>query len=120
MNQISPELLNGFAPNSHGRRVWSLAQASLNVKGHGHQGQKMHCALSSPPAVTEWNALAANVVMQQQTGPFLCCRGCDFGSLCVFMFGKISLALVSDAFLSVNLQLLWAVISRVPLIRARI
>jgi len=38
------ETLNGFAPNSHGRRVWSLARMSLKVmikvKGQGHQGQK--------------------------------------------------------------------------------
>jgi len=41
--EISRELLNGFAPNSHGRHVWSLAQTSLKVrvKGQGHQGQKM-------------------------------------------------------------------------------
>jgi len=34
--------LNEFAPNSHGRRVWSFAQMSWNVKvkGQGHQGQK--------------------------------------------------------------------------------
>ena len=40
--EISREPLNGFAPNSQGRRVWSLARTSLNVKvkGHGHQGQK--------------------------------------------------------------------------------
>ena len=40
--QISPEPLNGFVPNSHLRRVWSLARTSLNVKvkGQGHQGQK--------------------------------------------------------------------------------
>jgi len=30
--EISPELLNGFAPNSQGRRVWSLAGTSLKVK----------------------------------------------------------------------------------------
>jgi len=29
---ISQEPLNGFAPNSQGRRVWSLARTSLNVK----------------------------------------------------------------------------------------
>jgi len=36
------EPLNGFAPNSHGRRSWSFARMSLNVKvkGQGHQGQK--------------------------------------------------------------------------------
>ena len=42
----SCEPLNGFAPNSHGRRVWSIAQTSLKVKvkikGQGHQGQKQH------------------------------------------------------------------------------
>jgi len=30
--EISPELLNGFVPNSHGRRIWSLAWTSLKVK----------------------------------------------------------------------------------------
>jgi len=30
--EISPELLNGYAPNSQGRRVWSLAGTSLKVK----------------------------------------------------------------------------------------
>ena len=38
--EISQEPLDGFAPNSHGRRVWSLAWTSLKVKGQGHQGQK--------------------------------------------------------------------------------
>jgi len=41
---ISRESLNGFAPNSYGRCVWSLAQTSLKVKvkDQGHQGQKGH------------------------------------------------------------------------------
>ena len=30
--EISREPLNGFAPNSHGRRVWSLVRTSLKVK----------------------------------------------------------------------------------------
>ena len=38
--EISWEPLNGFAPNSHGRCVWSLAQTNLKVKRQGHQGQK--------------------------------------------------------------------------------
>ena len=40
--EISRELLNGFAPNSHERHVWSLAGTSLNVKGQGqgHQEQQ--------------------------------------------------------------------------------
>jgi len=74
---MSLELLNGFAPNSHGRRVWSLAWMSLKVKvkGHGQQGQKTPGVLPSPLAAMEWNALAADNVMQQQTGPFHRCRG---------------------------------------------
>ena len=32
---ISRELLNGFVPNSHGSRVWSLARMSLKVKVTG-------------------------------------------------------------------------------------
>jgi len=41
VHEISREPRNGFAPNSQGRRVWSLARTSLNVKvkGQGHQGQ---------------------------------------------------------------------------------
>jgi len=61
--EMSLEPLSGFAPNSHGRRVWCLDQTGLNVKvkGQGHQGQKRH-----------FSALSA-----------ACVR---------FMFGKISLA----------------------------
>jgi len=35
VHEISTELQNGLAPNSHGRRAWSLAQTSVkvNVKG---------------------------------------------------------------------------------------
>jgi len=37
--EISPEPLNGFAPNSQARRVWFLVRTSLNVKvkGQGHR-----------------------------------------------------------------------------------
>jgi len=40
--EISREPLNGFAPNSHGRRVSSIAWTSLKVevKGQGHYAQK--------------------------------------------------------------------------------
>ena len=41
MGLISPELLNGFVPNTQGRYVWTLARTSLNVKGQGHQGQNI-------------------------------------------------------------------------------
>ena len=33
--EISREPLNGFAPNSHGRRVWSLARTSVKVTVKG-------------------------------------------------------------------------------------
>jgi len=75
--EISREPLNGFAPNSQGRRVSSLARTSLNVKvkGQGHQGQKHAVHSHHPLIATAWNALSANNVMQQQTGPFRRCRG---------------------------------------------
>ena len=37
--EISRELLNGFVPNSHGRRVWSLAWTSLKVKVKGQRSK---------------------------------------------------------------------------------
>jgi len=42
--EISREPLNGVAPNSQRRRVWSVARTSLKVKvkGQGHQGQKRY------------------------------------------------------------------------------
>ena len=42
--EICRERLNGFAPNSQGRRVWSLTRTSLKVKvkGQGRRGQKRH------------------------------------------------------------------------------
>jgi len=53
--EISREPLNGLAPNSHGRRAWSLARASLKVKvkgkGQGHQGQKRHFSTLSAACV---------------------------------------------------------------------
>ena len=38
------EPLNGFAPDSHGRRVWSLDQTNFKVKGdgQGHRDKKRH------------------------------------------------------------------------------
>jgi len=57
-------------------------------------GTKMRSALPSPPTATEWNALAANNVINQQTGPFRRCQGV-ISAFCVqFVFGKTSLALV--------------------------
>jgi len=55
--QIYPERLNGFAPNSQGRRVWSLARTSLNVKVDGQR--------SRSPGTK--NALSAAVTSRQRT-----------------------------------------------------
>jgi len=35
------------------------------VKGQGHQGQKMRCALPSPPAATKLSVLLHDVILQQ-------------------------------------------------------
>ena len=45
--EISPELLNGFAPKSHGRRVWSLAWMSLKVKVTRVKNQHLSTLLAS-------------------------------------------------------------------------
>jgi len=87
-SQISQEWLNKFVPNSQGRRVWFLAQTSLNVKCQLQRSKvtkDKRCALlcHHPPAVMEWNVLAANVAMQQRPAPFRRCEGGgDFGGLC--------------------------------------
>jgi len=38
--EISLELLNRFAPNSQGRRVWFACSNEFECQGQGHQGQK--------------------------------------------------------------------------------
>ena len=45
--EISPELLNGFAPNSHGRH---LVPHSDKFEGQGHQRQKRHFSALSAAA----------------------------------------------------------------------
>ena len=67
------EPLNGFAPNLHGRRVWSFARTTLNVKLKSqrsrppYRDQNVLCTHNSDntPAVwTGWNALVADNVAQ--------------------------------------------------------
>jgi len=120
VNQISPEPLNGFAPNSHGRRVWSLVRASLNVKGRGHQGQQNTLCTAITPSSDGMERARCKCRHAAADGLFLCCQGVILAGCVWFMFDKISSALVSDARVSVSLQLLWAVMTRVPLIHARI
>jgi len=90
VNQIYQEPLNGFMPNSkiHMEDMfWSLARMSLNVKVKLTR-DKPRCALPSPLAATEWNALAANNVMQQQKGPFRHCGDVILWACMRFMFRK--------------------------------
>jgi len=47
--KISWEPLNGFTPNSHGRRV-----VPRSVKRQGHQGQKRHFRPFRRPACGLW------------------------------------------------------------------
>ena len=54
--EIYREALNGFAPNSHGRRVWSLARTSLKVKvkRQAEQGQRDKTVVSALSAACVW------------------------------------------------------------------
>jgi len=53
--EISREPVNGFVPNSHGRRVWSFARRSLNIKikcqRSMSRGTKRHFSASSAACV---------------------------------------------------------------------
>jgi len=63
LHQISPEPLNGFAQNSQGGRVWSLARMSLEFKVEDQRsrspGTKSGFWRSHhlPPAATSWSYL---------------------------------------------------------------
>ena len=125
MSQISHESLNGFAPNSHGRRVWSLTRTSLNVKvkGQGHQRQKLvswsltslfstntaisetnqrqktRCSLPSPPATRNETCLLQVTSRSGRRHHSIAAGGGWFWRPCVrCMFGKTSLALVCIPF----------------------
>ena len=92
-----------LAPDSRARHVWSLARMSLNVivEGHGHgtkYGKLLSHAAPSPPGATEWNALAANNVMHQQTGPFRRCWGWFRRLACGLCLVKTSLKVICNGF----------------------
>jgi len=88
--QISGKPLNGFAHNSQGRSVLSLAWTSLdvNVKDQGYQGQKMCLVLPLPAGSVQ---MACARCKQRGTAaagktPLSQCwlprgEGSDFGSL---------------------------------------
>ena len=73
------EPLNGFAPNSNGRRAWSFARMKLDVKvkakGQGHQRQKTRCALTTPPRYGQNGTPSSQITSRkQQTRRFDRCR----------------------------------------------
>jgi len=108
VNQIYPERLNGFAPNSQGD-VFGLSLGRVSMsrsKVKVTRDKKTRYALPSPLQRTNGlfccmthYALAANNVTQQQTGPFHRCRGWVISAACLrFLFDKRSLARVSIQF----------------------
>ena len=74
----------------HGRCVWPHARTR-------DKKCSVHC--HHPPAVIEWNALAAINMMQQQMGPFCRCRGMIPAACVWFMFSKTSSILVRLIFM---------------------
>ena len=59
------EPLNGFAPNSHGRRVWSFPRMNLNVKDKVQRSRSPGtknalCTHNAPTVWTKWNAFVAD------------------------------------------------------------
>ena len=79
VTQIPREPLNGFALNQQGRRVWSLARTSLNVKvkaqGSRSPGTKPGKLLIHP----HWQCIVTRTPcagkVQQETEPFRGHRG---------------------------------------------
>jgi len=85
--------MNGFAPNSQGRRVWSFAHTSLNVKVKGQRSRSPGtknalCTPNIPAVLTELNAVVADNVAQaaNATSPSLV-RGVFAGLLIVRAMG---------------------------------
>jgi len=95
--EISPGRLNGFAPNSQGRRVWSVARTSLNVKVRGQRSRSpgTNNMLCTPviPAAMEWKVLAADNAMHNRRCHSVAAGG-DFGGLRAVYVWQTSLALV--------------------------
>jgi len=58
-----------FAPNSHGRRVWSFARTSWNVKDKSRRSESPGtknalCTRNTPAVWTKLNGLVANNITQ--------------------------------------------------------
>jgi len=56
--------LNGFAPNSHGRRAWSFEYQGQKSKAKVTRDRNALCIDNTPAVWTEWNALVADNAKQ--------------------------------------------------------
>jgi len=91
----SPEPLNGYAPNSQEKRVWSLAQTTLNVKVKDQRSRSPGTNFLSTE--TRWLQITTDSSRRDHS----VAAGGDGSAQrrCVrFMFGKTSLALVFHLF----------------------
>jgi len=99
VNQISQELLNGFAPNSQGRRVWSLARTSLNVKVRDQRSKSTGtknalCTPITPPGSNVMERARCKERHAVADGTIPSMPGVILAACLRFLFGKTSLALV--------------------------
>jgi len=83
VTQICQEPRYGFAPNSKGGRVWSLARTSLNVKvkDQGRQGQKTRLAVPSPPGSMQMACVRCKQRTAAVDSTIASLPGGDFGGL---------------------------------------
>ena len=93
----------GFAPYFQGRRVWSLARTSLNVKvkGQGNQGKNALCTpiISPPPSSDRMVCFHCKQRYAAAHGAIPLLPG-GISATCVwFMFSKTSFALVIIKFM---------------------
>jgi len=95
--EISREPLNRFAPNSQGRRDWSLARANLNVKvkGQGHQDKR--AVQSDHPRHRQNGTRSLQITSSSSERHHSVAAGGDFSGLRAVL-GKTSLAVVCRLF----------------------
>ena len=90
--EISCEPLNEFAPNSHGRRIWSIARTSLKVKVTWDK----KTAFFSPLGACVWFMFGKTSLASS-----LFCVIMSFGLLVQFLSAFVVLGLVSSLFSTV-------------------
>jgi len=112
LHKTSPEPLNGFAPKSHGRRVWSLARKCLKVKvkGQGHQGQKTAFLALSAACVRFMfgkTSLASSLWSPYVIGRPYIFSSCDFYLSSSFFFFPRLISAVGDWIFTILWHMVW-------------